>query len=264
MNDSPNLQSTSERQAAHYDRIAEGYEAHYADRWSLAYRARFISGRMTEGLPLREMKMLDAMCGSGELTDYLVGHGADVTGIDISPAVIDRFRAKHPSAKGIVGSIFETGFADASFDCVAVSLALHHAEPNTAAAIDEIARILKPGGWLVFSEPSRGSALDLLRRFWYRFDPLFESNERAVDLDALETANRDRFEFVSKRYGGNIAYLLVYNSMVFRVPLVLKRIYSPALMRLERVLENVQGRRTACMVTVQWRKRDGSGSPSAA
>lgn len=255
----PELQRLGELQASHYDKIAEGYEAHYSDRWGLEYRARFVSGPMTEGLPLPGLKVLDAMCGSGQLTGYLVEQGALVTGLDISPAVIEQFRQKHPTAEGLIGSIFDTGLPSESFDVVAVSIALHHAQPNIQAAIDEIHRILRPGGWLVFTEPHAGSVMDLLRRLWYRFDPLFEANEQSVDVEALERDNAGRFEFVSKRYGGNVAYLLVYNSMVFRVPHSLKRLYAGPLMALEALLQRVQTRRTSCMVNVQWRKRPDPG-----
>lgn len=244
----------SARQASHYDRIAEGYEAHYSDRWSLAYRERFMSSRMTEGVDLRGMRVLDAMCGSGELTGYLVDQGAEVVGLDISRAVIAQFREKHPAALGVVASIYDTGLASESFDCVAVSGGLHHVQPDVQAAIDELDRVLKPGGWLVFMEPHVGSVMDVLRRFWYRFDPLFETNEQAIDIERLERDNAGRFEFVRRRYGGSLAYLLVFNSMVFRVPHGLKALYSPPLMALEGLLDRLQTRSTSCMVIAQWRK----------
>jgi SAM-dependent methyltransferase len=242
------------RQRAHYDKIAAGYEAHYSDRWSLRYRDRFINAPLTRGVDLHGRRVLDAMCGSGELTDYLLRHGAEVTGLDISPAVIQLFRDKHPQAKGVAGSIYETGFEPEAFDVVGVIGGLHHAQPNLQLAVDEIHRVLRPGGWFVFAEPHAGSAMDALRRFWYRFDPLFEANEKAVDVDALEAANRGRFEFVSKRFAGSVAYLLVFNSMVFRVPHRLKNLYSPALVAAEALLQPLLRRGTACMAVVQWRK----------
>jgi SAM-dependent methyltransferase len=248
------LDDADSRQRAHYDKIAAGYEAHYSDRWSLRYRDRFINAPLTRGVELRGSRVLDAMCGSGELTDYLLRQGAEVTGLDISPALIQLFRDKHPQARGVAGSIYETGFESGSFDVVGVMGGLHHAQPNLQRAVDEIHRVLRPGGWFVFAEPHAGSAMDALRRFWYRFDPLFETNEKAVEVDALEAANRGRFEFVSRRFGGSVAYLLVFNSMVFRVPHGLKNLYSPALMAVESLLQPLLRRGTACMAIVQWRK----------
>jgi hypothetical protein len=68
-------------------------------------------------------------------------------------------------------------------------------------------------------------------------------------------AHGDRFDFDRPTYTGGPAYLLVYNSMVFRVPRVLKRLYSPLLLLAERPIQRLQGKRTSCMVVCQWRKR---------
>ncbi len=248
------MEDVDDRQRAHYDSIAIGYEEHYSDHWSLRYRERFINSPLTRGIDLGGKRVLDAMCGSGELTGYLLERGADVVGLDISPVVIDLFHSKHPRATGLVGSIFDTGFEGESFDVVAVVGGLHHAQPNVAGAIDEIHRILRPGGWFVFAGPHKGSVMDTLRRLWYRFDPLFEANEQSVDVAAVEAGNGERFQFVSRRFGGGIAYLLVFNSMVFRVPRWLKNLYSPALMGAEWLFQPLVRRRTGCMTIVQWRK----------
>ena len=51
---------------------------------------------------------------------------------------------------------------------------------------------------------------------------------------------QNRFEFVGKRYGGNIAYLLVLNSLIFRIPLSWKRYYAPAALTIEAALSPLQ------------------------
>lgn len=242
-------------QREHYDRIAEGYEAHYSDRWSHRYRDHFVNARLFAGMDLKGLKVLDAMAGSGELSEYLLRQGADVTAIDVSPAVMAKFRAKFPGAHGVTASIFDSGLEAESFDCVGVFQGLHHVQPRAEQAVDELWRVLRPGGWLVFAEPHTGSLPDAARRLWYRFDPLFEANEAAVDVARLEAVNRDRFEVVETIYTGNLAYLLVYNSMVFRVPHAVKRLYTPLMLTLEGWLEKVQGPRMACFAIVRWRKK---------
>ena len=92
------------------------------------------------------------------------------------------------------------------------------------------------------------------RRRWYRRDGYFAVNEAAVDIPRLKERFRKRFLFLRELYGGNIAYLLVFNSMIFRIPLRWKPIYAPLLMRLERVLEKRQGKRLSCFVICMWRK----------
>src|SRR5205085_9046703 len=85
--------SEAERlQQEHYNRIADEYEAHYSDRCSRLYRQRFIYQPMFDGLNLSVMKVLDAMCGSGQTSEYLLSHDEKVTGVDISCEVIDVFK----------------------------------------------------------------------------------------------------------------------------------------------------------------------------
>jgi SAM-dependent methyltransferase len=246
--------SSEDRQRAHYDRIASGYEAHYADADSLLYLQRFVNEPLTEGLSLAGKQVLDAMCGSGQMAAHLLGRQAQVTGLDISPEVTKQLQRKLPDVRAVCRSMLDSGFPDGSFDAVFAVGGLHHLHPNLPPAMAEIHRILKPGGYLCFAEPHARSVPDALRRVWYRFDPLFESNEAAVDVQALMEAYQDRFEFVSTRYTGGLAYLLIYNSMVFRASHRLKRIYTPALLRLEAVTQRLQGRRLSCLVLAQWRK----------
>ena len=242
-------------QRAHYDRIAAGYEAHYSDADSLLYRRRFINEPLTEGLDLAGRQVLDAMCGSGQMAAYLVQRQAEVTGLDVSPQVVELLKKNLPSARATCRSILDSGFLDATFDAIFAVGGLHHLQPNLSPALDEMYRILKPGGYLCFAEPHARSLPDAARRLWYRFDPLFESNEAAVDVEALMDAQRHRFEFVKTRYTGGLAYLLVYNSMVFRTPHVLKRAYTPPLLALEAVTQRFGGRWLSCMVLARWRKR---------
>ena len=256
------------RQGAHYDQIAEGYEAHYSDEWSTLYRRRFVYEPLVEGVEIGGRKVLDAMCGSGQTASFLVEKGGDAYGLDVSEQVIRQFQAKLPGATAVQGSILQTEFEDEFFDAVFVTGGLHHVHPKVPEAVNEIHRILKPGGWLCFFEPHAGAMADAARRLWYRFDPLFEENEAAVDIDELVRLNRDRFDFVTLRYSGGPAYLLVYNSMVFRLPRSWKRYYTSPLLWLERRLERFQGKRTSCFALVQWRKRPtlagSSGASSSA
>jgi SAM-dependent methyltransferase len=242
------------RQAAHYDRIAERYEQHYSDSASQAYRRRFIDEPLTRGLDFHGLRVLDAMCGSGQTVPLLVSKGAKVTGLDISSEVMRSFQEKWPSCEGIVASILDSGIANDSFDCVIAVGGLHHLQPYVDRAMDEIYRILRPNGYLCFVEPVSGSIPDKVRRLWYRVDKMFEKNEQAIDVKKLQAQNRHRYTFLKTHYFGNVAYLLVYNSLIFRVPLWLKRLYAPLLILVEQLLNRLSGRRLACAVVCQWRK----------
>jgi SAM-dependent methyltransferase len=253
------LVSSSDRveevQSAHYDELGAEYDAHYSDPTSKRYRDLFINAPLTAAIELQGRDVLEGMCGSGATAEYLLTKGARVTGLDISPKLVAAFRAKWPHARAIEGSILDSHLPSTSYDCVVVVGGLHHVQARVQQAIDEIERILKPGGYFCFAEPHTGSLPDAVRRLWYKRDRLFTSDEEALDVDALEASNRDRFEILTKHYGGNLAYLLVFNSMVFRIPLAWKRVYAPVTLRLETIMGGLQGRRLSCFVVCQWRKK---------
>lgn len=246
---------TEELQRLHYNKIGREYETHYGDVCSREYRDRFMNEPMFEGIQLSGQKVLEAMCGNGQTTDFLLSKGADVTGLDIAPTEVDSFRERFPGCEVRCGSILETGFADNSFDCVAVVGGLHHLHPNINKAIREIHRVLKKGGHFCFAEPHHGSLPDLLRSRWYKYDPLFASNEASVDIRGLVKEFAEEFSVDKVLYQGNIGYLLVLNSMVFRIPVRFKPWYSPAVMAIESFVNKFQGIRTSCFAVSQWRKR---------
>lgn len=244
------------RQKVQYDSIIEAYESHYSDVSSRLYREEFINAPLTAGLDLRGKKVLEAMCGGGPTTPHLLSRGARVTGLDISPKCVELFRRAHPGCEALCGSITQTGLPDASFDGVVVVGGLHHLHPRLDDAMNELHRILKPGGHLCFAEASSDSLLNVVRGLWYKVDPLFEKNERPICLATLSAKNAGRFDFISSSYRGNIAYLLVFNSMVFRIPARLKPWYSPFLLSLERLLQGLfSTEKTSCFVVAQWRKK---------
>lgn len=134
--------------------------------------------------------------------------------------------------------------------------ALHHFHPNVDKAIDEVHRLLKPGGFFCFAEPHTGSVFDLLRRVWYRFDrQFFEENEAAVDPTALAQAHRVRFEAISTTFIGGPGYLLVLMPVFLRIPPGLKRYYARPAIILEAALARFQHRRTSFIVACQWQRK---------
>jgi len=249
------LADSEEIQKAHYDKIALAYEAHYNDPCSQQYRDRFFHHPMFAGIKLAGLNVMEAMCGSGPTIQYLLSHGARVTGLDISAEAINSLLKQWPQCRAICASLLDSKLESNSFDSVVIVGGLHHLHPQVSAAVGEIHRILKAGGYLCFVEPHKGAAPDWIRRRWYRRDPLFASNEAAIDLEALKQEFSSGFEFKREIYRGNIAYLLVLNSMVFRLPLRLKPIYTPALLKLESLISPLQGKRLSCFVVCQWQKK---------
>lgn len=97
----------------------------------------------------RGRKVLEIGTGNGADGAMFALNGAAYTGADLTPAALDATR-RHFEVLGLTGEFKQENaerlsFADGSFDWVYSHGVLHHT-PNTAAAIDEVWRVLQPGG----------------------------------------------------------------------------------------------------------------------
>lgn len=249
------LPNTEIIQKQHYERIAAEYDVHYNDLYSQKYMQRFVFEPMFAGIDVENKSVLEAMCGGGQTTKFLLDNRAKVTGLDISPQQTANFKRRHQRAGVLCGSILNSGIASESFDIVTVVGGIHHMPPYTNESVLEIHRILKPGGYFCFMEPHSESVAESFRRAWYKRDSLFAENEAAVNMSELHERFSRYFDFKNEHYLGNLGYLLVLNSMVFRVPLKLKPLYSPALIKTESVLNKIGGKLFSCFVVAQWQKK---------
>lgn len=116
--------------------------------------------------PRAGARALDLATGTGDLAFAAAARGARVVGLDITTRMIELARAKapapSPSAAGaaapdfLVGDMLALPFRDASFDLVTTGYGLRNV-PNLGLAVDEIRRVLKPGGQVLsldFNRPS--------------------------------------------------------------------------------------------------------------
>ncbi|MEV0236231.1 class I SAM-dependent methyltransferase [Nonomuraea sp. NPDC050786] len=104
----------------------------------------------------REARILDYGCGYGRVMAELSGHGfSDVSGVDLSPALIARGRQSHPDLRlAVLDSPPSLPYSPASFDAVLLFAVLTCIPDDEAqrALIAELIRVLAPGGLLYISD----------------------------------------------------------------------------------------------------------------
>lgn len=96
--------------------------------------------------------VLDAACGTGRHAAYLVAAGRDVIGVDSSQAMLARARAKLPGVDLRRGDLTKLPLGDGAVAAAVCGLALSHF-PQLGPAVDELARVVRPGGRLIVSNP---------------------------------------------------------------------------------------------------------------
>ena len=198
------------------------------------------------------MTVLEYGCGPGADALSLAAKGAQVHGIDISPATIGNARAK--AAERDLGSkcsfhVMDAEamtFPDATFDRICGSGILHHL--NLSRAFEEIHRTLKPGGKAMFIEPLGHNPIIN----WYRSrtPEMRTSDEHPLLARDIREASR-RFRVATEFY-----HLLVLGAAYLRHESLAYGIARNALDRIDRVLLSLRSplRWTAWVVVLVLQK----------
>ncbi|WP_267642670.1 class I SAM-dependent methyltransferase [Haloarchaeobius amylolyticus] len=132
-----------------YERLASGYdELGDTKPWN-AYLERPATLSLVPEIDAD--RVLDAGCGAGHLTRELQSRGAEVVGLDASPAMLRYARNRVPTVGFVRANLgSRLPFRDDAFDGVASSLAFHYVR-DWGALFDDLRRILTDDGWVVCS-----------------------------------------------------------------------------------------------------------------
>jgi len=138
-------------------------------------------------VPLAEQRIIELGCGNARLARSLVQRfaGSQVVGLEVDAVQhAKNLAATQERLLFMAGSAEAVPFPDASFDGALMLKSLHHV-PLVAmdAALAEVARVVKPGGWFYVSEPIYGGALNQIVRLYND-----EGTVRAAAQAALDRA----------------------------------------------------------------------------
>jgi demethylmenaquinone methyltransferase / 2-methoxy-6-polyprenyl-1,4-benzoquinol methylase len=99
-------------------------------------------------------RVLDACCGTGDLSIAARDAGGQVTGLDFSERMLERARRKAPGLAWVQGDLLALPFDDESFDAATVGFGVRNVA-DLDAGLRELRRVLRPGGRLAILEITR-------------------------------------------------------------------------------------------------------------
>jgi ubiquinone/menaquinone biosynthesis C-methylase UbiE len=147
-------------------------EKHFVNRpghtRTVAARAQQLLGRLNFQAGWR---YLDVGCGVGAAAHEIAAKtGLEVTGVDLDPRQIEaaKNRGGLPNLNFRVMDATRLDFQDGAFDIVACSMVTHHI-PDWERALVEMVRVLRSGGYLVYTDLVFRSWLAKLGRRLIRF-----------------------------------------------------------------------------------------------
>ncbi len=136
-----------------YDTVAADYakllstelESKPLDRGLLGVFAEYV---LSAGLG----PVADVGCGPGRVTTFLAGLGLDVTGVDLSPGMVDIARSRYPELRFEVGAMAALDLDDGVLGGVLAWYSIIHTPPDQLSiAFAELGRVLAPGGHLLLA-----------------------------------------------------------------------------------------------------------------
>ena len=198
-----------------YDKIAEHYTAEYFDELSGKPFDCDLLTRFALSLGAGA-RVCDIGCGPGHIARYMDDRGLDVTGVDLSPAMVATARRLNPGMTFETADMLELPFADQRFAGIAAFYSLIHIERALLPrALAELYRVLAPEGRLLVT--FHAGEGEIHRDEWFGHSvavhvTLFTAAEMSKAMENAgfrrgEVLERDPYEF---EYPSRRAYITAF------------------------------------------------------
>ena len=123
---------------------------------------RPLYAKVAGAIDLKGLDVLEIGCGRGGGTAHVFERfePRSLIGLDLAAAAVKRARSRYgrPGLRFVGGDAEQLPFANASFDAV-LNVESSHCYPNTQRFFEEVSRVLRPGGHLLFADLRHTTAL---------------------------------------------------------------------------------------------------------
>jgi SAM-dependent methyltransferase len=119
--------------------------------WWYRGRRRIIRAELDQLALPAGARVLDAGCGSGRTLQELVGYG-EVSGLELNAEAAELARERS-LGEVVTGRLEDLPWDDEAFDLITCLDVIEHV-PDDVAALCELKRVCRPGGWLLVTVPA--------------------------------------------------------------------------------------------------------------
>jgi ubiquinone/menaquinone biosynthesis C-methylase UbiE len=159
---------------------------------SMNQAQRAVVDRIQHHVTLHEKHALEVGCGGGRMTAVLASKAASFVAIDSDKERLIQAQMTVPHVDFFVGSGECLAVADTSFDVVLFMFSLHH--QNSAKALHEAYRVLKPGGRALVVEECGEGQFEQLSRVFHDERHQQEAAQQAIMTSAFHVVCREQLK----------------------------------------------------------------------
>jgi len=134
-----------------YDTVAKEYAEQFCGEHENKPKDQEMLHRFSQEIGDKK-PVWDLGCGPGQTTAYLKNLGVEISGLDISEGILERARVLWPDIHFEKGSLLDLAFDNDSIaGAVAFYAMVHFTEEQVKLALQEVFRVLRPGGLFLFT-----------------------------------------------------------------------------------------------------------------